>query len=65
MNAKELQRLTRKYTATLDGIAALMEADKITEADGEVLLLYLAGLSAGVLSRPYEPSTGPLVGTMR
>jgi len=47
MNAQALQALTRKHTAMLDGIGDLMEVNKITEIDGEILLLYLAGLSAG------------------
>ena len=40
------------FVGRLDDIGSLMEAHKVTEADGEALLLYLAGLSAGQRQAP-------------
>ncbi len=52
MKAEELRRLTRKYIAVLDGIGDLMDQHKVSGVDGETLLLYLAGLSAGNRQAP-------------
>lgn len=52
MNAAALQRLTRKYASVLDDISTTMVKNDVTEAEGEILLLYLAGLSAGNRQHP-------------
>ncbi len=52
MNAAELQTITRKHFAVLDGIEDLMAKHKVTEIEGEMILLFLAGLSAGQRQAP-------------
>jgi len=52
MTPEELQKITRHHIAVIDGIGDLLAEAKVTEKDGEILLLFLAGLSAGNRQAP-------------
>ncbi len=52
MTPKELQALTRKHIAVIEGIDDILIEAKVTGKEGEILLLFLAGISAGNRQAP-------------
>lgn len=47
MTPTRLQEITRRYHAAVVEITDTMERHEVSSADGETLLLHIAGLSAG------------------